>query len=346
MHELMLSQVGLRHDSVSVLHGIDLNVAPCEFITILGPSGCGKTSLLQAISGIAPLSAGEIHLRGRRIDTLAPEQRDIAMVFQGYALFPHLSVRRNLEFGLRMKRIPTNVWGERINQAVDSCRIGHLMDRLPHMLSGGQQQRVALARALVMRPALLLLDEPLSSLDATLREHLRHELKHLHRRTGTTTLCVTHDLAEAMTMSDRIVLMDAGQVVEVGTPMALYRRPRRALTAGFLGRTNLLTLEVQDGEALLPWGGRLPVVCTDRRRIQVSIRPEDIAVTPNEHGLLRVESVSFVGPHMHYILRVGSIALQATGMGTGALLEPGQRASVSVPSPLHALDESPPERSP
>ncbi|MGJ3699748.1 ABC transporter ATP-binding protein [Variovorax sp. AFSI2.2] len=339
MTELSLRQVCKNYGTTAALHPIDLDVRRGEFVTILGPSGCGKSTLLRIISGITAPSSGEISLRGARIEALPPERRDIAMVFQSYALFPHMTVGRNLAFGLKMKRVPAGAQAERIAHAVEICRLGSLMDRMPRELSGGQQQRVALARAIVMQPALLLFDEPLSNLDAKLRDSLRHELAELHRRVGTTSLYVTHDQAEAMAMSDRIVLMNAGRVVEIGVPIDLYRRPARTFTAEFLGQTNLLTLEVQGREALLPWGARVPLSAANRTTVRVSIRPEDVAVAADENGAASIESVSFTGPQVNYTLRTGVTTLRATTSGGGAILQPGQRVSVALSSELHPLEE-------
>jgi len=339
---LRVEGVTKRYGASVALHPADLSVAPGEFVTVLGPSGCGKSTLLRLLCGVTEASGGAITLAGQRIEALPPERRDIAMVFQSHALFPHMSVRANLGFGLRMKRVAAAEQARRIAHAVEICNLGGLLDRMPAQLSGGQQQRVALARAVVMQPALMLFDEPLSSLDAKLREGLRDELVRLHRATGATSLHVTHDQAEAMAMSDRIVVMNGGRIVETGTPVALYRRPRHVFTAGFLGHANLLEVPVEQGEATLPWGQRGPVsgAVPGARGARVSLRPEDIVLTAEEAGAGRITASCFTGASVQYTVQVGQRALRATLGGAAPLLEVGQAVSLkAVAWPLHALEE-------
>jgi putative spermidine/putrescine transport system ATP-binding protein len=338
MARLVLRGIHKAFGPQQVLFPIDLDIADGEFVTLLGPSGCGKSTLLRIISGITAASGGEIELGGLRIDTFAPEQRNVAMVFQSYALFPHMSVHKNLGFGLRMKKVAPAEQRRRLDHAVAICRLEGLLDRMPRQLSGGQQQRVALARAIVMQPALLLFDEPLSNLDAKLRESLRDDLIALHRSVGTTSVYVTHDQAEAMAMSDRILVMHAGRVVESGHPVELYRRPRHAFTAHFLGQTNLLDLAVENGAALTPWGQRVAVSGTaaGARHARVSLRPEDLTLSPNDLGTGCISAVSFAGAQVNYLVQVGAQALHVASSGRAELLRVGERVSLHT-GPLCAL---------
>ena len=339
---LRVEQVSKAYGVAVALHPTDLSIERGEFVTLLGPSGCGKSTLLRIVCGVTAASGGAITLAGQRIEALPPEKRDIAMVFQSYALFPHMSVRKNLGFGLRMKGVPEAEQARRIAHAVEICNLGSLLDRMPRQLSGGQQQRVALARALVMQPALMLFDEPLSNLDAKLREGLRDELVRLHRAAGTTSLYVTHDQSEAMAMSDRVMVMNAGRIVETGTPVALYRRPRHAFTASFLGQTNLLAVPVDGDAAMLPWGERRPVegAVHGASSTLVSLRPEEIVLTRDPHGPGRVTSVSFAGPTVHYTLQVGTLTLRTSSTGAAQLLAEGDPVALATAtSPLYALQE-------
>jgi putative spermidine/putrescine transport system ATP-binding protein len=341
MARLVLKGLQKAFGTTVAVHPTDLDIADGEFVTLLGPSGCGKSTLLRMISGITPASGGEIRLAGQRIEALPPERRNIAMVFQSYALFPHMTVRKNLAFGLRMKKVAATEQHRRVEHAVSICKLDGLLDRLPRELSGGQQQRVALARAIVMQPALLLFDEPLSNLDAKLRESLRDDLIALHRSVGTTSLYVTHDQAEAMAMSDRILVMNGGRVLESGKPIDLYRQPRHEFTAHFLGQTNLLRLVVEKGLALAPWGQRVLVSNAGPldRDARVSLRPEDLTITPNPEGPGRVSAVSFVGAQVHYQVELDALTLRASSSGQGTLLSVGQHVDLHA-GPLSALQGS------
>ncbi|NTF09688.1 ABC transporter ATP-binding protein [Agrobacterium rubi] len=342
MSELDINNITKDYGASRALHPVSISVERGEFVTILGPSGCGKSTLLRILMGISEPSGGEIWLGGKRIDQAPPETRDIAMVFQSYALFPHMSVAKNLGFGLRMKKVPKDERTRRIAHALDICNLTALVDRMPRQLSGGQQQRVALARAIVMQPSLLLFDEPLSNLDAKLRDTLRHELTELHKRIGATSIYVTHDQAEAMAMSDRIVVMNAGRVVEVGTPLELYRAPKHAFTAGFLGQTNLLPVTT-DGteEACLPWG---QLVTLDGRAVgpaQISVRPENIVIAADAKGAGTVSAVSFMGPNALYTVEIGKEQIRINQSGAVCLIDVGSRVSVQFPGLVHILDDQP-----
>jgi putative spermidine/putrescine transport system ATP-binding protein len=234
------------YDGVSlVVKQLDLDIARGEFLTLLGPSGSGKTTCLMMLAGFEAPTAGEIALDGRRIDAVPPHRRDIGMVFQNYALFPHMTVGENVAFPLSVRRLGKAEIAERVRKALDMVRLGGLASRRPAQLSGGQQQRVALARALVFEPKLVLMDEPLGALDKQLRENMQYEIKHLHERLGVTVVYVTHDQGEALTMSDRVAVFDQGRIQQLATPDQLYERPANAFVARFIGESNSLSGRVR-----------------------------------------------------------------------------------------------------
>jgi ABC-type sugar transport system ATPase subunit len=277
---LALSRVTKAHGDVRVLGDLDLEVLEGELFVLLGPSGCGKTTLLRTIAGLVPLDGGRIRLDGRDITAVPAEDRNIAMVFQDYALYPHMTVWNNMAFGLKRHRVPREEIPRRIERVTQMLGIEGLIRRKPHQLSGGQQQRVALGRAIVREPALFLMDEPLSNLDAQVRAVTRAELKELQRRLGVTTLYVTHDQVEAMTLADRLAVMNRGALEQVGPPLDVYREPASLFVARFLSfpRLNLLDGEptaggtgVQTSVAVFPAS---PANVTPGARVQVGIRPE------------------------------------------------------------------------
>lgn len=338
MAHLEVHGLSKSFDKTVALHPTDLSVEQGEFITLLGPSGCGKSTFLRMLMGITLPTSGEIRLSGRRVDRDPPERRNISMVFQSYALFPHLTVLGNLKFGLRMKRVARHEQQQRIDHAVRICNLGAYLDRSPKELSGGQQQRVALARAIVMQPELLLFDEPLSNLDAKLRETLREELLDLHQRVGTTSLYVTHDQDEAMAMSDRIVVVNDGRVVEIGTPTELYRAPKTLFTARFLGNTSIVRGLSSGCEVRLPWG---QVVKSDRSaegEVDLSIRPEDFSVRPSEQGPALVTGAQFLGASIRYRLSAGDHQVMASVPGRDSVLPVGTRVDLVPLAPLHVLE--------
>jgi putative spermidine/putrescine transport system ATP-binding protein len=246
--ELRLDRISRHFHTHAALRELDLTIKAGEFISLLGPSGCGKSTALNCMAGLLSLTSGEIRLDGKRIDTLPPEQRGFGMVFQNYALFPHMSVRKNIAFGLEMRGIKRSEVTARVDKALKLVRLEALGDRLPGQLSGGQQQRVAIARAAVIEPPLVLMDEPLSNLDAKLRIEMRHEIRRLHNELGLTTIYVTHDQDEALSLSDRIVVMRDGVKRQEGTPEELYQRPKTLDVALFMGFRNVLDVEArQDG---------------------------------------------------------------------------------------------------
>ena len=285
---LELRNLTKRFGAFVAVDSISLAIASGEFLTLLGASGSGKTTTLRMIAGFELPTAGDILMDGADIAPLPPFKRDINTVFQQYALFPHMSVRHNIEYGLRMKRVPKKERATRVDQALEMVQLAQLGARSPKQLSGGQQQRVALARALVNRPRVLLLDEPLGALDLKLRKGMQLELKHLQTSLGITFVYVTHDQEEALTMSDRIVLMRQGRIAQVGTPRELYDRPASRYVADFIGETNLLAgtiVESRNGEAAMRIGadvlrGISDGVLEPGRETWLAVRPEAIAVRP------------------------------------------------------------------
>jgi multiple sugar transport system ATP-binding protein len=250
MASLELKDVVKRFGAVEVIHGVDLNIEDGEFVVFVGPSGCGKSTLLRMIAGLEAISAGEIYMDGLQINDVAAAKRGLAMVFQSYALYPHMSVRKNLSFGLETMGEPKAEIRKRVAQAAEILQINELLDRRPGQLSGGQRQRVAIGRAIVREPKIFLFDEPLSNLDAELRVQMRVEINKLHRRLGATMIFVTHDQVEAMTLADRIVVLRAGKIEQVGTPLELYNHPANLFVAGFIGspRMNFLAAQMVGGE--------------------------------------------------------------------------------------------------
>ncbi len=290
---------------------VDLEIGEGEFFSLLGPSGCGKTTLLRMIAGFEEPSAGHIHLHGRDVTREPPNRREVNLVFQHYALFPHLSVGENVAFGLKRKRVPREEIRSRVEEALRLVELGQSVDRKPRQLSGGQQQRVALARALVNRPRALLLDEPLAALDLKLRHAMQEELKRIQAEVGITFVFVTHDQTEAMALSDRIAVMDNGRLVQVGTPRELYNRPATEFVANFIGASTTLVGRVAaDGRvAVLPSQDRitLPESAPVGTEVAVAIRPERITLTPGDQPgdaaaalLGTVTDSEFLGPIAQY----------------------------------------------
>jgi len=312
---LELREVAKRFGSREVLKSISLNIAPGEFLTLLGESGSGKTTLLRLVAGFEQPSAGEIWMSGARLDKLPPYKRRVNTVFQSYALFPHLSVRDNVAYGLRVQGAPKNEIAARVGEAMNMVKMTEFAAARPSRLSGGQQQRVALARALVNRPQLLLLDEPLSALDANLRKEMQSELKSLQREIGIAFLLVTHDQEEAMALSDRIALLRDGALEQVASPREIYTHPATAYTAQFIGQTNLLRGEIRRSIAtcgVLRW----PLEDADSPAL-FSVRPEAIRISPD--GKRQTHEVKFRGAIRQQIYS-GASELLEVDCGSGQLL--------------------------
>ncbi len=298
MAGLHLEGLAKRYGATVAVERVDMAVAQGELVALLGPSGCGKTTTLRMVAGFIAPSAGRILLDGKDVTAAPPWARDTGMVFQGYALFPHMTVAQNVGFGLEMRGTARAERDRRVTEALRLVRLDHLADRLPRQLSGGQQQRVALARALVVNPSVFLLDEPLSNLDAKLRAEVRVEIRALQQRLGLTTLFVTHDQEEALTMADRLVVMDRGKVMQIGTPEELYETPANLFVAGFIGRCTILhgTVEapgtVRVGAAAVSVDGGTP-----GSTVAVALRPERVAISLGEGTGLpgRIELVTYLG---------------------------------------------------
>jgi spermidine/putrescine ABC transporter ATP-binding subunit len=280
---LRLSGIEKHYGGTVAVAGIDLDVAEGEFVTLLGPSGCGKTTTLGLIAGFFPPTRGEIYLKGKPVADLPSFRRDIGVVFQDYALFPHMTAADNVAFGLRMRKVGSSEIAKRVKEALDLVKLGSLGDRRPLQMSGGQRQRVALARALVINPAVLLLDEPLSNLDLKLREEMRVEIVSIQRRLGITTVFVTHDQGEALVMSDRIAVMNHGRIEQVGTPSDIYETPATRFVAEFIGRMNLFTGVIADQRAVRIGGQafaiEVPLGLASGATVHVAIRPERARLT-------------------------------------------------------------------
>ncbi|WP_460128548.1 ABC transporter ATP-binding protein [Thermococcus prieurii] len=277
MVSVELRNVSKRWDGFELR--VDLSVKDGEFLTLLGPSGCGKTTTLRIIAGLEKPDSGRVLFGGTDVTGLEPNERNIGIVFQDYALFPHMTVFKNIAFGLEMRKLPRAEVERRVRWALELVGLEGLENRYPEQLSGGQQQRVALARALVIEPEVLLLDEPLSNLDAKIRERLRSEIRRIQRELGITTVYVTHDQEEAMVVSDRIAVMNVGRVEQIGEPLELYYKPRTEFVARFLGTSNILELEAENGVARL---GNLEFSVGVDEKVKVFFRPESVLITEGE----------------------------------------------------------------
>jgi putative spermidine/putrescine transport system ATP-binding protein len=303
---LVLEGLTKRYGDHAAVDDISLAVDKGEFVSLLGPSGCGKTTTLQMIAGFVEPTAGRIALEGRNLLAVAASKRGLGIVFQNYALFPHMTVAENVEFGLQMRNVGSAERQQRVNETLALVGLSGFADRHPAQLSGGQQQRVALARALVIRPGMLLLDEPLSNLDAKLREEMQVELRRIQRAVGITTLMVTHDQAEALALSDRVVVMNAGRIEQEDSPLAAYEHPRTGFVCDFLGKANLFTVERVDADGLKIGSLTLPLPAGDSVRAgdRVLVRPEKIAFGAPGPGALaaRVTNRVFQGNHWLYQL--------------------------------------------
>jgi multiple sugar transport system ATP-binding protein len=343
MASIDIADIRKAYGPVPVLHGIDLSIQDGEFVVLVGPSGCGKTTLLRMIAGLEDISTGEIRIDGRRVNDLEPKDRDIAMVFQSYALYPHMTVAENMSYSLRLRRTAKERIAAAISGAASKLGLDALMERRPRALSGGQRQRVAMGRAIVRAPKAFLFDEPLSNLDARLREQMRGEIKKLHQSLGATSIYVTHDQIEAMTLADRIVAMNAGVVQQVGSPLDLYDRPANLFVAGFIGSPAMNMFEgtyrAGDPAIELEGGHRIPLQralqVADGTRLIVGIRPEHIPVgAAGEGGIpAKVELVepTGLGTILHVrpfgaTLKAFTLSRDATAVGdTVAIRLPAER---------------------
>ncbi|MCL6708977.1 sn-glycerol-3-phosphate ABC transporter ATP-binding protein UgpC [Pseudomonas sp. R2.Fl] len=302
MASIQIEKLEKSYGHVSVLHGIDLDIRDGEFIVLVGPSGCGKSTLLRMIAGLDDVSRGEIRIAGHRVNELHPKDRDIAMVFQSYALYPHMNVAGNMSYSLKLRKTAKEKIASAVAGAASKLGLDPLLERRPKALSGGQRQRVAMGRAIVRQPKAFLFDEPLSNLDARLREQMRAEIKKLHGDLKATSIYVTHDQIEAMTLADRIVAMHGGVVQQVGSPLELYDRPANLFVAGFIGSPGMNFLEAtyENGALTLKDGSRiadgLQASVPDGSSLTLGIRPEHLTITTDGTGLpARVELVEPTG---------------------------------------------------
>jgi spermidine/putrescine ABC transporter ATP-binding subunit len=345
--DLALLGLTKTYGSSLAVDALTLRIAAGEMVALLGPSGCGKTTTLRMIAGLVRPDAGDILVGGKRITRLPVHKRNIGLLFQNYALFPHLNVVQNVCFGLEMRRVAKHEAGRRVQEALELVRLEGFADRLPSALSGGQQQRVALARALVIEPSVLLLDEPLGALDKSLRENMQVELRQLQQRLGITTVIVTHDQDEAMSLADRVVVMRDGRVEQIGTPQEVYGKPVSRFVAGFIGAANFLRGRVvaRDGAAAIvevPGGPRLSVPAPETDEVLVALRPEAIVLEPHDAVAAarpnavsaRVEQAIFHGllTHVHLRLDNGEPLLALHRMSSGE----GPGVPLSVGSHLTA----------
>jgi multiple sugar transport system ATP-binding protein len=328
MAEVVFDKVDKRFGDVSVIESLELAIHDEEFMVLVGPSGCGKSTMLRMLAGLEEISGGEIRIDGRVVNNVAPKDRDIAMVFQSYALYPHMTVRQNLEFGLKIRKTPRDQMNALVQEAAEILDITHLLDRKPRQLSGGQRQRVAVGRAIVRKPKVFLFDEPLSNLDAKLRVQMRAEITKLQQRLKATTVYVTHDQVEAMTMGHRIAILNGGALQQVGTPLEVYERPTNLFVATFIGTPpmNLIQCTLDsDGTRIQSKGLSLPVpdryqeLTRERagREITVGVRPEHIrasgspGVTHPVPITARVELVEPLGHEVVVYARAGDDLLSA-----------------------------------
>jgi multiple sugar transport system ATP-binding protein len=311
MANITLHNIQKRFGQTEVIHGVDIEIRDGEFVILVGPSGCGKSTLLRMIAGLESVSGGEVRIGDKVVNDMPPKARDIAMVFQSYALYPHMTVAENMGFSLKLSKVDKAVIEEKVQAAAAILNLGPLLERYPRELSGGQRQRVAMGRAIVRDPQVFLFDEPLSNLDAKLRVSMRTEIKELHQRLRTTTVYVTHDQIEAMTMADRIVVMHQGVVQQMGTPLELYDHPANLFVAGFIGSPGMNLIHGQpgrDGHFEVRGGGRLPLGELDTRgtpgEAVYGVRPEDITLA--DSGVpVEVVSIEPTGAEIHVVAKIG-----------------------------------------
>jgi len=329
-----IEQLSKSFGSVEVLSDVNIEIASGEFVVLVGPSGCGKSTLLRMIAGLEEQTTGEIRIGGRVVDEVPAKSRDIAMVFQSYALYPHMSVADNMSFALRLAKVPRDEIVSRVKKAAEILGLQDLLRRMPRQLSGGQRQRVAMGRAIVRDPAAFLFDEPLSNLDAKLRVKMRAEIKKLHQRLGRTSIYVTHDQTEAMTLADRIVVLNKGRVEQVGTPLELYENPTNLFVAGFIGspEMNLIEGSIQHGAFVAGEGLRLPLPddakIGDSPAVVYGIRPQHIAVG-GDHVKATVQVVEPTGDAQEVIFNAGGVDF-VVEVRDQPMLKPGQEVSLRI----------------
>ncbi|WP_319529998.1 ABC transporter ATP-binding protein [uncultured Cohaesibacter sp.] len=343
MSSIELKAVEKWFGDVQVIKGVDLGIDEGEFIIFVGPSGCGKSTLLRTIAGLEECSRGEILVGGRDVTAEPPAQRGLAMVFQSYALYPHMNVRENIGFGLKTAGTPKAEIEEKVNAAAEALKLESYLDRRPKELSGGQRQRVAIGRSIVRNPTAFLFDEPLSNLDAALRVEMRYEIAKLHRELATTMIYVTHDQVEAMTLADRIVVLRDGIIEQVGSPRELYQRPDNLFVAQFIGspKMNIMSCRTE-GDAYVLDGGRGGAQTQKGEAAYLGARPENITVGGEGEGQCDgvVDIVEYLGADTHLVVECGGLGQIGVRLGGDAEVKPGDRVGLIFdPARLHFFDK-------
>jgi putative spermidine/putrescine transport system ATP-binding protein len=340
---VQLADMQRWYGSVHALDGLSIDIAPGELVALLGPSGCGKTTALRALAGLDELDSGVITVDGRDITNVPANRRDMGVVFQAYSLFPNMTARDNVGYGLRLRGIESGDRRRRADEMLDIVGLGKFGNRYPHQMSGGQQQRVALARALAIRPKVLLLDEPLSALDAKVRRQLREEIRRIQIMVGITAVFVTHDQEEALAVGDRIGVMSAGRLEQIAAPTELYERPKTAFVAEFVGLTNRIAGTATDG-AIDVLGTRVPLLegAVGSGRVTALVRPESIRLTPDDNAAAHVVAVSFLGSLCRAQVMLPSEELIVAQMAASeaSVLTPGTAVRVEIrPAPVFTVPE-------
>ena len=344
MATVALHNVKKSFGSTEVIHGVDVEIADGEFIVIVGPSGCGKSTLLRMVAGLETITSGEVLINGERANDKEPMDRDIAMVFQNYALYPHMSVRQNMGYGLKIAGLPKNEIAAKVTEAACLLELEPLLDRKPRQLSGGQRQRVAMGRAIVREPAVFLFDEPLSNLDAKLRAQMRLEIKQLQGKLGVTSLYVTHDQVEAMTMADRMVVMNEGVVEQVGAPLEVYETPRTLFAAQFIGNPpmNIFDARIEDGSVMIR-DNILAEAAGPQGDVKFGIRPEHLVQNDEGPLELNLQTVEPLGGNTLLHGRLANLGDSITVSLPGVLrvgrVDRGMRFSAH-PEHIHLFDRA------
>jgi multiple sugar transport system ATP-binding protein len=350
MAPVTISNVRKRYGTAEVIHGVSVDIEDGEFVILVGPSGCGKSTLLRMIAGLEDISSGDVRIGGKVVNDKPPKDRDIAMVFQNYALYPHMTVYDNMSFSLKLKKRPTSEIEAKVKHAASILALDKLLMRYPRQLSGGQRQRVAMGRAIVRDPQVFLFDEPLSNLDAKLRVQMRVEIKELHQRLRTTTIYVTHDQIEAMTMADKIVVMHDGVVEQIGTPLELYDRPKNLFVAGFIGSPSMNFIEGQvsaiDGRPVVTTDDGIPLLVSvppaslqNGQRVVYGIRPENISLGDGGHAA-HVSVIEPTGSETQAFMKLGNNPLVGVFRERIAL-QPGERLGIRLdPGKAHLFDKA------
>ena len=344
---ILIDNVTKAYGNNVVIRGLSAEIRPGEFFTLLGPSGCGKTTLLRMIIGFNSIEAGNIRVNDKIVNAIPTNRRNMGMVFQNYAVFPHMNVRDNVAYGLKNRRVPKAERYKKVDEILKLVKIDQYADRMPAQLSGGQQQRVALARAIVIEPEVLLMDEPLSNLDAKLRVEMRNVIKRIQRQVGITTVYVTHDQEEALAISDRIAVMNGGVIQQIGTPKHIYQRPANEFVSGFIGLSNFLDAKCTNGTLEFDCGYRVPMTTLREGAggtVRVAIRPEEFVIgRSGEEGIpVRVASSVFLGMALHYFVTTddGQEIEAVVTNDLNEIIPDGERISLRIaPEKVNVFDK-------